>query len=273
MVLGAGVFLMANLPNLKGSDIEESAQAPTQAENAPQEVKTAATPRSFWDKIKNNSYVSLFKEEPAAKYLGMAAFLMNVIEVTIHNGLMFILPGMDISDSERYILTMVQYAAAFLTGRMISPWVLNKFPNYRLSISTLVALSGIALSLPFSQSNAYLFTAGLTIAQIGISCLFSLLFGAAARNPKTQARMVSLIIASAISCAIGPLALANMGQWFINTGLLGERAATTVALIAAPCIMAVIANALLYKMEKNTFKNTKQKNKQKDPPSQEQAAQ
>ena len=252
MALGAGVFLLANLPNIKEGDEAETAPAANIQEQSAAAPAAEAKTKGLWDKIKNSSYISLFKEEPAAKYLVSAAFLMNVIEVTIHNGLMFLLPTMDISDGTRYFLTMMQYAAAFLIGRMIAPWVLKKFPNYKMSLCALVGLGGIALSLPFAQSNAYIFSGALTAAEVGISALFTLLFGAAARNPKTQARMVSLIIASAISCAVGPLWLANIGQWAINTGLLGEKAAMAIALIAIPWVMTIVANILLYRVEKKT---------------------
>ena len=254
MALGAGVFLLANLPNMKEGDAAEAAPAANVQEQTAAAPAAEAKAKGIWNKIKNSSYISLFKEEPAAKYLVSAAFLMNVIEVTIHNGLMFLLPTMDISDGTRYFLTMMQYAAAFLTGRMIAPWVLKKFPNYKMSLCALVGLGGIALSLPFAQSNAYIFSGALTAAEVGISALFTLLFGAAARNPKTQARMVSLIIASAISCAFGPLWLANIGQWSINAGLLGERAAMAVALIAIPLLMSVLATSFLLRLEKKVKK-------------------
>ena len=270
MALGATVFLLANLPNIKGEgDAPEAAAqeaVTTQAVSQPEKIK-----KGLWNRIKNSGYISLFKEEPTAKYLIPAAFLMNVIEVTIHNGLMFLLPSMGIPDGTRYFLTMMQYAAAFLIGRMISPWVLATFPNYKMTLSAALALAGIAVAFPYAQSNAYVFSIALTLAQIGISSLFALLFGASARNPQTQTRMVSLIIASAISCAVGPLWLANIGQWGINTGIVGEKAGMALALIAIPGIMAVLANWLLFRMEKKIKKENAQEAKaQKNNPPQEQ---
>lgn len=269
MALGATVFLLANLPNMKGEGpAPEAAAQEIIAETAVPQEKIH---KSLWSKLKNSGYISLFKEEPTAKYLIPAAFLMNVIEVTIHNGLMFLLPTMGIPDGTRYFLTMMQYAAAFLTGRMISPWVLSTFPNYKMTLSSLLTLGGIAVAFPFAQSNAYVFSIALTLAQIGISSLFALLFGASARNPQTQTRMVSLIIASAISCAVGPLWLANIGQWGINTGIVGEKAGMALALIAIPGIMAVLANWLLFRMEKKIKKENAQEAKaQKNNPPQEQ---
>lgn len=259
LTLGLGLFCWANLPNIKN----EAAPKPKAGKSVSARLKTALknparTAAGAWKGIKNSGYVSLFKEDSTAKYLIPAAFFLNVIEVSIHNGLMFLLPTMDISDSTRYLLSMLQFAGAFLIGRMIAPWVLQKFPRYKMTLGGGVALAGIAAALPFAQSNAYLFTGGLFAAEIAISTLFTLLFGAAAKNPKTQGRTVSLIIASAISCAFGPLWLANAGQWALTHGILGERAAMAAALIAAPLIMTVLSFLMLYKLESSAVKKAKQ---------------
>ena len=259
LTLGLGLYCWANLPNIK-SDAAPKTKA---GKSVSAHLKTALknplrSAAGAWKGIKNSGYVSLFKEDSTAKYLIPAAFFLNVIEVAIHNGLMFLLPTMDISDTTRYFLSMLQFAGAFLIGRMIAPWVLQKFPRYKMTLGGGVALAGIAAALPFAQSNAYLFAGGLFAAEIAISTLFTLLFGAAAKNPKTQGRTVSLIIASAISCAFGPLWLANAGQWALTHGILGERAAMAAALIAAPLVMTVLSFLMLYKLESSAAKKAKQ---------------
>lgn len=257
LVLTAGLaFNLARVPNVKRVEAPASETVPAAAQTvsaAAQTVSAAADLKGFqkiWAGVKNSDYVRLFKEDKSAKYLIAALFFMNAIEVALTNSFLYLLPSL-VEDSDLHgLFGMVQYAIPFFIGRMLAPSFLKWFPNKNLTVATALSIAGGLLAIPFAQSNVYALTAALMLSEFGTSMAFSLAFARTARNPATQDRIISLIVASALSCAFGPLLLSKLAKNLISMGWVGQNAATVVTLMAIPTVLAFISAVLLYKMEK-----------------------
>lgn len=200
------------------------------------------------ENLRNNSYIRLLREEPGvANFIG-GLFTMNAVEVAINSGFLFMLPQLVKHESSQYLFGMIQYAVAFVLGRYLARHFLKWFPKHSLSIATLIAALGTTASLA-SLHNVYGLTAALFTAELGISTTFTLSFAQTAKNHHTQDRITSLIMASAISCAIGPMLLTQGAQILINAGILSEADATTAALIAIPAALSFLSAKLFANME------------------------
>ena len=198
--------------------------------------------------ILNNVYVRLLREEPGVRNFISALLLMNGVEVALQSGFLFMIPQLTTSESTQYLLGMIQYAVAFLTGRYLAAHFLKWFPKHNISVATLLAAAGGIASLA-STHNALALTASLFAAEVGISTGFTLAFARTARNHATQDRIISLIMATAISCAVGPYLLTQIAQGFMSAGILGETDATIATLLAIPSALALISAHLFRKME------------------------
>ena len=208
------------------------------------------------DSILNNGYVRLLREEPGVSNLITALFLMNAVEVAYQSGFLFMIPQLTNAESTQYLLGMVQYAVAFLTGRYLAGHFLKWFPKRNISVATLLAAAGGAASLATTH-NAFALTAALFAAEVGISTGFTLAFARTARNHLTQDRITSLIMATAISCAVGPYLLTQVAQGLMDAGILSEGDATITALLAIPSALALYSAHLFRGMENKTVPGLK----------------
>lgn len=212
-------------------------------------AKTNLQPKkTLKDFIKNNEYIRLFKEEK-----GVGAFLggltiMNAVEMSYNNGFLFMLPSMTTDQSAQYLFGLAQFAAPFILGRYLAGKFLQWFPQHNMSLATLLAAGGGAASL-FALGDPYALTAALFLAETGISTGFTLGFARTAKNPATQDRVVALIVASAISCAFGPLLLTKLAQLLIDAGIMDTSAATAAAMLGIPSALALFSAALFKRME------------------------
>ncbi|MBO5910577.1 MAG: MFS transporter [Elusimicrobiaceae bacterium] len=207
--------------------------------------------------ILNNSYVRLLREEPGVGSFVSALFLMNAVEVAYQSGFLFMIPQLAANESDQYLFGMVQYAVAFLAGRCLAPFFLKWFPNRNVSIATLIAASAGIASLAATH-NPYALTAALFTAELGISTGFTLAFARTAHNHATQDRVTSLIMATAIACAVGPYLLTKIAQGLMGAGILGEGDATITALLAIPSALALLAARLFRRMENKTIPGLKE---------------
>lgn len=82
----------------------------------------------------------------------------------------------------------------------------------------LVIGGGGIVALPLAN-DAYALTAALFAAEVGISTAFTLAFARTAKNTHTQDRVISLIVASAVSCALGPMLFSNLAQNLMDAGI------------------------------------------------------
>ncbi|MBR2392653.1 MAG: hypothetical protein IKA93_03675, partial [Elusimicrobiaceae bacterium] len=213
-------------------------------------VKAATLPTekqiSLWEKVKNNQYLHLFKEERGVAPLLTGLLIMNAVEVSFNSGFLLLLPALTQNPSMQYLFGIAQFAVPFLLGRYLAGHFLKWFPKNNMAIATALGALGGFASLTAAQSNVYLLTASLFAAELGISTAFTLAFSRTAKNPKTQDRIVSLIVASAISCAFGPMLLTDLAQGLIDAGILSTQAATATTLLGIPAALATIS-ALLFK--------------------------
>lgn len=205
---------------------------------------------SLFDRIKNNSFVHLFKEEPGVGALLSGLAIMNAVEMSINSGFLFLLPSLTKDPSAQYLFGLAQFAAPFLLGRFLARKFLSWFPNNNLTMATLMSSVGAAAAfIPGVLSNPYLLTSTLFAAETGISTAFTLAFARTARNPATQDRVTSLIVATALACAVGPMMLTNLAQTMIDTGMMSTSGATAAALIGLPAALALFSAGLFKRAE------------------------
>ena len=197
----------------------------------------------------NNSYVRLFKEEKGVLALLTGLMAMNAVEMSYSNGFLFLLPGLTTDPSSQYLFGLMQFAAPFLVGRYLARSFLKWFPKSNMTIATLISALGGLAALPLSH-NVYALTAALFAAEVGISTTFTLAFARSARNIRTQDRIVSLIVASAISCAFGPMLLTNLAEKLMAMGVFESAGATTAAMIGVPAVLSVLSAMLFKRIER-----------------------
>ena len=235
---------MVGLPNTK--------PMPSAAKAAAQQVKG-----SLLDRIKNNSFIHLFKEEPGVGALLSGLAIMNAVERSINSGFLFLLPSLTKDPSSQYLFGLAQFAAPFLLGRFLARKFLTWFPNNNLTMATLMSSAGAAAAfIPGVLDNPYLLTSTLFAAETGISTAFTLAFARTARNPATQDRVTSLIVATALACAVGPMMLTDLAQTLIDSGIMSTSGATAAALIGLPAALALFS-AGLFKRAESLGKQTK----------------
>lgn len=204
--------------------------------------------KGLFNAIKNNEYIRLFKEEKGVGAFLGGLFIMNAVETAVNSGFLFLLPSMTPDPSSQYLFGLAQFAAPFLLGRYLAGKFLQWFPKHNMSLATLMAAGGGLASLG-ALDNIYALTAALFLAETGISTGFTLGFARTAKNPATQDRVVSLIVASALSCAFGPLLLTNLAQTLIDAGLMSAGTATAAAMIGIPSGLAIVSAMLFKRME------------------------
>lgn len=206
--------------------------------------------KSFLDKVKSNEYVRLFKEEKGTAALLGGLAIMNAVETSISNGFLFLLPDMVKDPSSIYIAGLMQFAAPFLLGRYLASKFLKWFPQNNLSAATTLAAAGSAVSLlPGIYDSVVPLTTALFVAETGISTAFTLAFARTARNPATQDRITSLIVASALACAVGPVALTNIAQALMDSGIMSSANATYAMMIGVPTALTLLSAKLFKKAE------------------------
>ena len=246
---------VARLPNSKPQ--MQAAAAPKLVQSPV--MNGARKPRksmTWKNSILNNSYVRLLREEPGVGSFITALFLMNAVEVAFQSGFLFMIPQLTSSESAQYLFGMAQYAVAFLAGRYLAGHFLKWFPNRNISVATLMSAVGGVAALGATH-NAYALTAALFTAELGISTAFTLAFARTAKNHLTQDRVTSLIMATAVACAVGPLVLTQIAESLINVGIMSEGDATIAALVAVPSVLALLSAKLFRRMENKTIPNLK----------------
>ena len=255
-IVGASAIALnlAKLPNTKPT-VQKAADLKVAQSPVMQGIKQRKAMK-WKDSILNNGYVRLLREEPGVGSFITALFLMNAVEVAYQSGFLFMIPQLTANESDQYLFGMAQYAVAFLAGRMLAPFFLKWFPKRNVSIATLLAATGGISSLAATH-DPYALTAALFTAELGISTAFSLAFARTAHNHATQDRVTSLIMATAISCAVGPYLLTEVAQTLMNAGILGEGDATIATLIGIPSVLALISAKLFRRMENKTIPGLK----------------
>ncbi len=244
---------LAKLPNSKPvvSSAPKLAQSPV--------MDGTRKPRKAlqWkNSLLNNGYVRLLREEPGvANFIG-GLFIMNAVEIAFNSGFLFMVPQLTPNESAQYLFGMAQFAVAFLAGRYLAGHFLKWFPQHNISVATLLAAISGTAALGVTD-NVYALTAALFTAELGISTGFTLAFARTAKNHLTQDRVTSLIMASAVSCALGPILLTQVAQGLINAGILSESNATIASLIAIPSVLTFLSTKLFRNMEGgNSFKES-----------------
>ena len=235
---------LAKIPNTK----PELEPKPLQL---PQETQTGKRNRRAYkltSSIQNNSYIRLFKEEKGVAGLLTGLMLMNAVEMSYNNGFLFLMRDLTANSPYQYLFGLAQYAIPFLIGRHLAKGFLKWFPKHNMTIATLLSGLGGFAALPFAD-DVYALTASLFLSEMGISTAFTLAFARTAKNAHTQDRVVSLIVASAISCAFGPMLLSNLAETLINMGLCSTADATTAALIGIPSALAVLSTLIFKRIE------------------------
>ena len=254
-IVGASALTLnlAKLPNTK----PQVSPAPKLAQSPVMDGLRKPRKAMAWkDSLFNNSYVRLLREEPGVGSFISSLFIMNAVEMGINSGFLFMLPQLTKNESDQYLFGMFQFAVPFLIGRYLAAHFLKWFPNRNISGATLLASACALASLPMTN-NVYALTAALFTAELGISTSFTLAFARTAKNHLTQDRVTSLIMATAVSCAVGPLIFSQLTEALMNAGLMGEIDATVIAMIGLPGVLGLLATQLMRRMENKTIPGLK----------------
>ena len=206
---------------------------------------------SWKQTLLDNNYLRLFKEDKSVAPLITGLFLMNGVEMAYNSGFLLMLPSLTNNPSDQYLFGLTQYAIPFVLGRFLAGKFLNWFPKHNLSVATGIAAMG-GLAAMGVMDNVYALTAALFAAETGISTSFTLSFAQTAKNTLTQDRVTSLIVASAVACAIFPVLLSDVAQHLIDMGIFTVGDATAVTLVGIPAAMALYSARLFTKVENLT---------------------
>ena len=227
---------LTRLPNTRPA-VTQAAQAVSQASG------------SWLQNLRNNPYVRLFQEDKAALPLLLGLLIMNGVEVTQNNGFLLLLPSLISDPSSQYLFGLVQFAVPFLFGRYLAKYFLTLFSERSLTMaSSMVGVGTLTALIPWVTQNVYALTSALFFAETGISTLFTLSIARTARNPHTADRLMTLIDASALSCAIGPVILSSITQLIMNAGV-DPTTATTIGMLGIPAVIAVLTSQLFRQVE------------------------
>lgn len=235
---------VARIPNTKPV-IEEKLAAPPMPVTIAQRNRRAY---QLTSSILNNSYVRLLKEEKGVLPLLAGLLTMNAVEMAYNNGFLFLLEDLMQNSPSKYLFGLVQFAFPFLIGRYLASGFLKWFPKSNMTVATLISALGGMAAVPFAD-NVYALTAALFTAEVGVSTAFTLAFARSARNIRTQDRIVSLIVASAISCAFGPMLLTNLAEKLMSFGMFASDA-TTYAMIGVSAVLSLFSAALFARSDR-----------------------
>ena len=255
-IVGASALTLnlAKLPNTK-PHLKLNAELKTAQAPVMDGVRKARKAMAWKTTLFNNEYVRLLREEPGVGSFISALFIMNAVEMGINSGFLFMVPQLTDSESLKYLLGMAQFAVPFLLGRYLAGHFLKWFPKRSISVATLLGGVSALASLGLTD-NIYAFTAALFTAELGISTAFTLSYARTAVKPSTQDRITSLIMATAVACAVGPVILTEIAEAFMSAGIT-EGGATIAALIAIPSALALFSTALFRRMENKTVPGLK----------------
>lgn len=260
-IVGASALTLntAKLPNTK-PDTKLTAELKTVQSPVMDGVRKPRKAMKWKDSFLNNSYVRLLREEPGVGSFISGLFIMNAVEMGINSGFLFMIPQLTNNESLKYLLGMGQFAVPFLLGRYLAGHFLKWFPKRSLSIATTLGGASALAALGLTD-NMYAFTAALATSELGISTAFTLAFARTAINPKTQDRITSLIMATAVACAVGPMMLTWVAEGLMGTGI-PEASSTLLALIGIPSALAAFSASLFRRMENKTIPGLKSGAKQ-----------
>lgn len=242
-------FLMA-LPFVGAAAIAlNSAKIPNSKPLAKAAEVVKTTHGNWMAALKDNKYIRLFKEDKSVAPLLGGLFLMNGVEMAYNSGFLLLLPSLTTDPSSQYLFGLTQFALPFVLGRYMASQFLKWFPKHNLSVATAISAVG-GLTAAFVSHDIYPLTAALFTAEMGISTAFTLAFARTAKNTVTQDRITSLIIASAVACAVGPVVFTSIAQTLMDAGLFSVQDATTVALIGLPSLLAMWSTGLFKRVER-----------------------
>lgn len=256
-IVGASALTLnlAKLPNTKPAHSKLTSELKTVQSPVMNGARKARKAMAWKDSFFNNAYIRLLREEPGVGSFISALFIMNAVEMGINSGFLFMVPQLTDNESLKYLLGMSQFAVPFLAGRYLAGHFLKWFPKRSLSVAT--TLGGVsALAALGLTHDLYAFTAALATSELGISTAFTLAFARTAINPKTQDRITSLIMATAVACAVGPMVLTWIAEGLMGTGI-PEAGATLAALIGIPSALAAFSAGLFRRMENKTVPGLK----------------
>lgn len=252
-VVGASALTLnwAKLPNTKPTHQKLTGELKTVQSPVMDGARKPRKAMAWKESFLNNSYVRLLREEPGVGSFISALFIMNAVEMGINSGFLFMVPQLTDNESLKYLLGMSQFAVPFLAGRYLAGHFLKWFPKRNLSIAT--TLGGVsALAALGLTDHLYAFTSALAMSELGISTAFTLAFARTAVKPSTQDRITSLIMATAVACAVGPMMLTWVAEGLMGAGI-PEAGATLAALIGIPSGLAALSAGLFRRMENKTI--------------------
>lgn len=209
---------------------------------------TLTAPKTWKQKILANPYVQLIKTDKSASYLLKGLLLLNGIELSLNSGFLLMLPSLTQNTSSQYVLGLAQFAAPYVAGSYLGNKFLKWFPNRNMTASAALAAVG-GIGAVFCTHNVYALTATLATAELGLSAAYTLSFTKAAKQPQTQDRMTSLILASVVTAAAGPYLLTQIAQALVNLGLFSTATASSLSLIAIPGLLSLGLLRIFKKLE------------------------
>ena len=208
-------------------------------------------------KLKDNVYVKLFKEDKNLGKLVGGLALVNGIEASLNSGFLLMLPELTNNASSQYLWGLGQFALPFALGSFLGTRLLKMFPNKNMAISAAITAAG-AVGAMFSLHNLPALMGTLALAELGLSSAYTLSFARSAKNPKTQGRVASLLVASTLSAAVMPFMLSSLAQGIIDAGWMSLPTALATTMIGLPGLLSVSMWRLFHKME-NPFRSVKKK--------------
>ncbi len=255
-IVGASALTLniAKLPNTK-PHTKLATELKTLQSPVMEGIRKPRKAMKWKESLLNNSYVRLLREEPGVGSFITGLFIMNAVEMGINSGFLFMVPQLTNNESLKYLLGMSQFAVPFLLGRYLAGHFLKWFPKRSLSVATTLGGASALAALGLTD-NLYAFTAALATSELGISTAFTLAFARTAIKPSTQDRITSLIMATAVACAVGPMALTWVAEGLMGTGI-PEAGATLMALIGIPSALAAFSAGLFRRMENKTIPGLK----------------
>ncbi len=219
--------------------------------------RTTVKPALKTRKLKDNVYVKLFKEDKNLGKLVGGLALVNGIEASLNSGFLLMLPELTNNASSQYLWGLGQFALPFALGSFLGTRLLKMFPNKNMAISAAITAAG-AVGAMFSLHNLPALMGTLALAELGLSSAYTLSFARSAKNPKTQGRVASLLVASTLSAAVMPFILSSLAQGIIDAGWMSLPTALATTMIGLPGLLSVSMWRLFHKME-NPFRSVKKK--------------
>lgn len=210
--------------------------------------RTTVKPALKTRKLKDNVYVKLFKEDKNLGKLVGGLALVNGIEASLNSGFLLMLPELTNNASSQYLWGLGQFALPFALGSFLGTRLLKHFPHKNMTISAAITAAGV-LGAVCSGGALPVLAGSLALAELGLSSAYTLSFARSAKNPKTQGRVASLLVASTLSAAVMPFMLSSLAQGIIDAGWMSLPTALATTMIGLPGLLSLGMWRLFRKME------------------------